>query len=74
MQHGNIKEHIDNMTTTFDRFEIREEKLSKKWIVAIILGSLPSSYRTLLMVKEALPQKDITLYLKTTPLEEYQRR
>lgn len=73
---GNIETHISELTDLFQRLvDLGEEQLSEKWMVAMILSSLPRSYDTLVTALEARSEADITMPLvKSKLINEYNRR
>ncbi|KAF2880266.1 hypothetical protein ILUMI_25914 [Ignelater luminosus] len=75
-ENGNMKDPITELINLFQKLtDIGEEKLSKKWTVAMILSSLPRSYDTLITALETRPEADITLSLvKSKLINEYNRR
>ncbi|KAF2891631.1 hypothetical protein ILUMI_14542 [Ignelater luminosus] len=75
-ENGNMKDPIAELINLFQKLtDIGEDKLSKKWTVAMILSSLPRSYDSLVTALETRPEADITLSLvKSKLIDEYNRR
>jgi len=73
---GNMETHISELTNLFQRLvDLGEEQLSERWMVAMILSSLPRSYDTLVTALEARSEADITMPLvKSKLINEYNRR
>jgi len=72
---GNMEEHIINMSIIKDKLEAIGENIKEELFIAMILGSLPDSYNSLINALESRPEEDLTLSLvKGKLIDEYRRR
>lgn len=73
---GSMESHISELTNLFQKLvDLGEEQLSEKWMVAMVLSSLPRSYDALVTALEARPEVDLTISLiKSKLIDEYNRR
>ena len=72
---GNIEQHLQQIEDRIDQLAAVGETLAEKLTAAIILSSLPGSYRTLITALETRPEEDLTQELvKNKLLEEYSKR
>ena len=63
-----------NMKLLFEKLEAVGESFSERWMVAMLLSSLPSSYDTLVTALEARKMDELTLnVVETCLIEESQR-
>ncbi|KAK2580008.1 hypothetical protein KPH14_010773 [Odynerus spinipes] len=74
-ENESMERHINGMLNMVDELEARGESIKERMVIALILGSLPDSYNTLVTALETRPEIDLTLELvKGKLLEEEQRR
>ncbi|KAK2577585.1 hypothetical protein KPH14_000902 [Odynerus spinipes] len=74
-ENESMERHINGMLNMVDELEARGESVKERMVIAIILGSLPDTYNTLVTALETRPEKDLTLELvKGKLIEEEQRR
>jgi len=74
-ENGNMEEHIINMLIIKDKLEAIGENIKEELFIAMILGSLPDSYNSLMNALESRPEEDLTLSLvKGKLIDEYRRR
>lgn len=71
---GDAEAHINSMTELFDKLGALGERLSEKWVVAMLLGSFPRSYDILITALETRPEEDLTLSLVQSKLLEENRK
>lgn len=72
---GDITKHIMEMKLLFEKLEALGEQFSEKWLVAMLLSSLPSSFDTLVTALEARKMDELTLrVVETSLIEEFQRQ
>lgn len=62
-ENGNMEEHIINMSIVKDKLEAIGENIKEELFIAMILGSLPDSYNSLMNALESRPEEDLTLSL-----------
>lgn len=72
----NLMNHLDQMLGLFQKLrDLGEEALTDKWIMAMLLSSLPSSYDPLITALESKDEKDLSLnFVKSKLISEYQRK
>lgn len=72
---GNMENHITELMDLVDRLTGLGGNLDEDMIIAIMLGSLPDSYATLIMALEARPEHDLTIEMvKEKLIQESNRR
>ena len=72
---GNMEAHISGFSHTVNQLTALGTELDDNLLAAMLLGSLPESYDTLVRALESRPEKNITSQLiKSTLIDEYKRR
>lgn len=70
-----MADHISEMKILFEKLEAIGETFSERWVVAMLLSSLPSSFDTLVTALEARKLEELTVnVVENSLLEEYQRQ
>lgn len=70
-----MADHIANMKILFEKLEAVGETFSERWVIAMLLSSLPPSYDTLVTALEARKIEELTVHVvENNLLEEYQRQ
>lgn len=74
-ENSNIEEHIINMSIIKERLGAIGENIKEELFIAMLLGSLPDSYNSMINALESRPEKDLTISLvKGKLIDEYRRR
>ena len=72
---GDMEAHISGFSHTVNQLMALGTELDDNLLAAMLLGSLPESYDTLVTALESRPEKDITQQLiKSKLIDEYKRR
>lgn len=72
---GDMEEHVSTILDKFNKYAAVGEPLTDSLQIAIMLGSLPSSYDTLVTALESRSEKELTLALvKGKLIDEHKRR
>ena len=72
---GNMEAHISGFSHTVNQLTALGTELDDNLLAAMLLGSLPESYDTLITALESRPEKDITSQLiKSKLIDGYKRR
>lgn len=72
---GDMEAHITNFSNTVNQLIALGTDLADDLLAAMLLGSLPESYDTLVTALESRPEKDITSqFIKSKLIDEYKRR
>lgn len=72
---GDMEEHVSRIINKMNKYAALGEPLTNTLQIAIILGSLPSSYDTLVTALESRSEDELTLALvKEKLIDEYKRR
>lgn len=70
-----MEDHICEMLNIVDRLSGLGENLADNLVVALLLGSLPDNYDTLITALEARPENDLTIgFVKEKLIQEHSRR
>ena len=70
-----MEEHILDMKILFEKLEALGENFAERWLVAMLLSSLPSSFDTLVTALEARKLEELNLKIvEASLMDEYQRQ
>lgn len=72
---GDMEEHITTISNHIEQLTALGQELPDNLVAALLLGSLPESYETLVTALESRPESDLTSQLvKNKLIDEYKRR
>ena len=72
---GTMIDHVNNIRTIADQLEALDDVIEEKYLVMILLSSLPQEYNNLLTTLETLKEDNLTWdYVRDRVLTEYDRR
>ena len=72
---GTMIDHVNNIRTIADQLESLDDVIEEKYLVMILLSSLPQEYNNLLTTLETLKEDNLTWdYVRDRVLTEYDRR
>ena len=75
MGNGSMIEHVNNIRTIADQLEALDDLIEEKYLVMILLSSLPKEYNNLLTTLETLKEDNLTWdYVRDRVLTESERR